>query len=728
MHKDIRYWALAGVVVAIAGLGMGSSAWAQAAAASSAASADDDTTLEEVIVTAEKRSTDLEKTAVSETVLTGQELSQQNKSNLDEILEHVPGVQMQENIGGYVVNIRGVTNNAGAVADSVTGIYLDGVYTSQLPVESRAAFFDLNRVEVLRGPQGTLWGGNSLGGAVSVISNDPQLGHYSADVTGSVGNYDMLSEQAVVNAPIGNDIAIRAVVASENRRGYYANGQDDSDYDAARIKLLYQPSDDFRLLLTAMQTKVGGEGIGNIISSYPADLNSLRNPWGNPQPVVFNGTVITPTSPEKANTYRANAQWNLGFGTVSFLPAYTTVDQNTVASPGLLVHLHHTRENGELRLNSNSDSPIQWTAGVYYQHFNTPLHVNVVAEDVHTGQEYLRNTQGAGFGQVTVPVGAAFRIVGGLRYTHESYDELDFFIPPGSPITLTYPGSASFSAVTWKGGFEADLAPHSLLYGNVSTGFRSGGLVQGANNPPATVAPGTALPTFEPEKMTAYALGTKNEFLNRSAQVNAEVFYYHYQNYQVEAGNGLTGQTFEANAEGAREYGAELESHWRATTSDTLNASVAYLHAIFGTQTGGAGSTADPTSATYIANGSDIDHAPQWTESLGYEHRWTLGSGGAFSAAVDTNFVTRQKVYFSDNCHVNGSACWQPSYHLTNAQLAYVSANDRWTTTAYIRNIENYAVINGVTPASANEGTEVYNVGAPRTFGLSVSLKLDVAN
>lgn len=709
--------------LALVGLGLASTTWAQTTPSSAGANSRE---LEEIVVTAEKRTENLQKTAVSATVLPGEVLSQQNKTSLDEILDHVPGVQMQENVGGYVVNIRGVTNNAGAVADSVTSIYLDGVYSSQLPVENRAAFFDVSRVEVLRGPQGTLWGGNALGGAVSIVSNGPQLDQYGASATVTAGNYDLLSEEGVVNIPISRSLAFRAVLASENRRGYYGNGQDDSDYNSARVKMLYQPSEDFKLMLTALQTKVGGEGVGTIVSPYPATLSSQDDPWKNASPVVFNGTVITPTSPEKANSYRADLEWSVGIGTLTFLPAYTTIDQHTVASPGILVHIEHTRTNGELRLGSSSDSPIKWTVGGYYQSFNTPLHVDVVTAGVQTGQEYLRNKQYAGFGQATFPLGNVFRLTAGARYTHESIAEKDFFTPSASPITLTYPGKASFNATTWKAGFEADLGTNSLLYGNVSTGFRSGGLVAGGNNPPATVPPGSALLTFDPEKLTAYALGTKNEFLNRSAQLNAEVFYYDYKNYQVQSGNGFTGQTFEANAQGAKEYGAELESRWRATNADTLNASLTYLHATFGTQTGGAGSTADPTSTTYIKNGDDIDHAPHWSATLGYEHRWTLGSGSSFSFGADENYVTKQKIYFGSHCHVDNTECLSPSHHITNAQLAYDSADGLWNATAYVRNIEDYPVINGLTLASANFGTEALNVGAPRTFGLSVSLKLGV--
>lgn len=681
--------------------------------------------LQEVVVTAQKRTDTLQRTPLSETVLSGVSLTEQKKTNLQEILDQVPGVQMQGTLGGFVVNMRGVTNNAGASADNVTSLYIDGVYSSQLPIENRAAFFDMNRVEVLRGPQGTLWGGNALGGAISFVTNDPELARYSVKATAVAGNYDDLAGQAVVNVPIGSNVAIRAVIASEDRRGFYSNGQDDSVYNSARLKLLYQPSNDLRLVLTALQTKLGGEGPGAVISPYPAGLQSLTNPWAAVQPVVFNGNVITPSSPGKANSYRANLDWNVGIGTLTLLPAYTTIDQASVISPGLSVHVQHTRTTAELRLSSLESSPVHWTVGGYYQHFNTPLHVNVVVADVQTGQEFLRETQYAGFGQVTVPITSAFRFTGGVRYTHESHSELDFFIPPGAPVTLTYPGSGSSGTTTWKAGIEADVASDTMLYGSVSTGFRAGGLVAGANSPPAQVPPGATLPAFDPEKLTAYAVGVKSEFLNRRAQLNAETFYYHYQNYQVQGGNPF-GQTFESNAQGARTYGAELESRIRATPSDSIDASVAYLHATFGRQTGGRGSTEDPTTNFYIADGAEMDHSPHWTAHLGYGHNWSLPAGGVLTAAADANYVTRQKLYYSSNCHADGTECWQPGHHIMNAHVAFNSADERWNVTAYIRNIENYTSANGMLTSSASSvGQEVYYLDPPRTFGVSVTLKLE---
>lgn len=684
-----------------------------AGAPSIAASADaSDYQLEEIVVTAERRAENIQKTPVSVSVISGEELAAQNRTHLDEILAGTAGVQLQQGPAGYIVNIRGVTNNAGGTADYVTAMYSDGVYT-QLELESRAAFIDLNRVEVLRGPQGTLYGGNALGGAVNIISNDPDLQKYQARARLSAGNYSMLGGEAVLNVPLTGSSALRAVVASENREGFLANGQDDSVYSVGRLKYRYSPSDQLNIVLSASYTKVGGHGAGTVHSSYPEDFSSQSNPWFAADPVV-DGIPLSARTEVRLTSYRASVDWNVGFGTLTLLPAWTDVLQKQDAAPfgpPVSSTLKQRRPQAEVRLNSLPDSAVKWTVGAFYLHYNTPLTISII-NGPSLGEDLNRYTTYAGFGQVTVPVTTAFRVTGGLRYTHASKDSQGFF--DLGFARLTEPGSFSAGKTTWKAGVEADLAEHSLLYANVSEGFRVGGVIGGGG----TFTPGETLPTFDSETMTAYEIGSKNEFLDRRALLNAEVFYYDYGNYQVADtfinGAGLQLGTTD-NVQGVKSYGGEIEAHYLPTPADDLEASVAYLHARFGTQTG--------VAQKFNIDGDPLDHSPDWTLHLAYQHTWTLGSGSRLTAAVDGNYTTKQRAYFATDCYALDVPCEQEAYHLSNARLAWNSADDRWTATAWIRNIEDYAVMN------ANQGPPglAINVGQPRTYGLTLSLKLDVA-
>ncbi|MFT3907708.1 MAG: TonB-dependent receptor [Steroidobacteraceae bacterium] len=656
----------------------------------------EEATLEEVIVTAEKRETNLQKTAISVAVISGEELAEENKTRMDEILEGTPGVQIQEGPGGFIANIRGVTNNQGGTADYPTSMYNDGVYT-QVEIENRGAFFDLNRVEVLRGPQGTLYGGNALGGSVNFISNDPDLTRYTASAGFTVGNYNLVSTQGVVNAPLGSSWALRVAGATENRDGYLSSGQDDSVYSAGRVKLRYNPSEALNLVLSAVYTKVGGEGGGTVAAPLaPATLDDRDDPWAN-------SVTVTPKTDARMVSYRAHLDADVGIGTLTYIPAYTDVKQNQLSAafgPTALAVFHHMRSTQELRLSSLADSAIQWTGGLYYLHYNTPFAIE--SPDGTTliqGQVYNKMTQKAVFGQATFPVADALRFTAGARYSKGDGSRL------GSGASAGQTGQVGFSKTTWKAGLEYDLTPTSMLYGNVSTGFRAGGIQN-------TLQTGSSseLSSFPPEEMTSFALGSKNRFWNDRAQVNAEFFYYDFQNYQVSDTAVIGGvnvpESFDA--QNVKEYGGELETQFVLTENDRLEASVAWLHAKFGVQ----------DNDTFDISNTDLDHAPQWNLRAAYDHSWRFASNALLTASADANYVSSQKVNYSGL--VTAVYGESPAHTLVNATLKYDSPDQLWNVSAYVRNITNYAVINAV----SSFGTA--NIGAPRTFGISAAIKLDV--
>ncbi|MGC3980853.1 MAG: TonB-dependent receptor [Steroidobacteraceae bacterium] len=658
--------------------------------------ADESVALEEIVVTAEKRSENLQKTAISVAVLSGEELAEESKTRMNEILEGVPGVQIQEGPGGFIANIRGVTNNQGGTADYPTSMYNDGVYT-QVEIENRGAFFDLNRVEVLRGPQGTLYGGNALGGSVNFIANTPDLKQYTASAGMTVGNYHMLSTQGAVNVPLSSSWALRVAGATENRDGYLSSGQDDSVYSAGRVKLRYSPSDDLNLVLTTVYTKVGGQGNGTIAAPVaPAELDDRDNPWANT-------VTATPKTDARMVSYRGQLDANVGIGTLTYIPAYTDVKQSQLSAafgPTALAVFHHMRSTQELRLGSSADSTVQWTGGLYYLHYNTPFQIQNPTTFVPIqGQVYNKMTQQAAFGQATLPIGDALRLTAGARYTKGKGERLGL----GSSAGQT--GKVDYSKATWKAGVEYDLSDASMLYANVSNGFRAGG-IQNTLQAGST----TQLSTFPPEEMMAYAVGSKNRFWNDRAQINTEFFYYDFDNYQVSDTANIGGvnvpQSFDA--QNVKEYGGELETQFVLTENDRLEASLAWLHAKFGVQ----------SNDLFKISNTDLDHAPEWNVRMAYDHAWRFASDALLTASADANYISEQKVNYSGI--VTATYGTSPAHTLVNANLKYDSPNKLWNVTAYVRNITDYPVLNAV----ASFGTA--NIGAPRTYGVSVSLKLDL--
>lgn len=218
--------------------------------------------LQEITVTATKRETDLQKTAMSVTAIEGEQLRTTGKTSLTEILEGVPNLEAAGAGSGQGSQfyIRGVGfvpafGQDAAVTTSVNGVFL------QQAQSSRATFYDLERVEVSRGPLSTLQGRNALGGAVNIISAEPKL-EYEASGSIGVGNYQQVTTQGMLNVPVGKSAAVRASFTTEQRDGYLSNGADDSNVVGGRVRGLYKPNDDFKLIISADYSKQGGKGAG----------------------------------------------------------------------------------------------------------------------------------------------------------------------------------------------------------------------------------------------------------------------------------------------------------------------------------------------------------------------------------------------------------------------------------------------------------------------------------
>lgn len=327
--------------------------------------------LEEITVTATKRETDLQKTAMSVTAITGDSVRKTGRSSLEQILDGVAGLEMQANGGGQgnQFYIRGVGAVPTFGQDAAVTTSINGVFQQQAQ-NSRAAMYDLGRIEVSRGPQSTLQGRNALGGAVNIVSAEPIL-NYEGSGTFGVGNYGLLSSQGMLNLPVTDTVAVRAAFSSEKRDGYMSNGTADSDVAGGRVRALYQPSDDFKVVLTADYNKQSGAGASasntgiiipnafaasgfsmgryctpslSSVGTYPASncaglltLSSTGTVTGvnavayNNLPVVSDRYwTANPEQPQQRNfksiAYSMDLNWNLGWANLYFQPTYMRTD------------------------------------------------------------------------------------------------------------------------------------------------------------------------------------------------------------------------------------------------------------------------------------------------------------------------------------------------------------------------------------------------------------------
>jgi iron complex outermembrane recepter protein len=727
--------------------------------------------LSEIIVTAARRVETVQGAAFSIQALSEETLSRANVSKPEDLSSIAPTVQIGT-AGAYPqAYIRGVGNYSTQVfAEGGVSFNLDGIYISRAWA-TRGMFYDLDRVEVIKGPQGTLYGRNASGGAINVITAKPTLGNTSGFAEVQAGNYDLIQGTAAVNLPLSDSIAVRASGKVVSRDGYLTDGYDDDKTQSGRLQLLWKPSDDLSLLLNGNYQHLGGKGGGAVLSpQLPGD--KFR---GSSDPAVaaiiqaqpFIGQLLTYPKGDgflDVSVYAGGAElnWNLGFATLTVLPAYRDAKLHTLHFlAGFPVEDNEVDKQSSLEVRLGNDSEkLKWVLGTYYfdeRQTNPPGRPTLfVPQGINaqiTDDLDLQTRSYAAFGQATYSLTDRFRLTGGLRYTYEHksnsmlirnwgfpnpapppvctggavFDPATPEVPLFCRVNIPSEAALTYNSVNYKAGVEYDLAPRSMAYANISTGFKSGGFY---------VAPPPN--TFSPEKVTAVEAGMKNRFLENRLQVNVEGFYWDYRDHQ----ESFVGPTsipgfigfITVNAGRAKSYGAEFDVQYRATADDELSLDFQlnkseytvfkfpYLTAVFGSPV--TGCTAGPAqngSQEVDCSGKPLLRAPRWTGTAGYSHSFHVEGHGDLTASLDTQFASSS--YLSIDFLRSGQ---QGGYAVGNFDLTYTSSAKRWVVSAFVHNIWDEVVrtqafrdpfVSPANPLANSDGFVIATVRAPRTFG-----------
>ena len=669
--------------------------------------------LEEIIVTAQKVQENLQKVPISITALSSSALASRGIVNAADLQGRLPGVEFQP-IGNLFVTIRGIgTFNLQPGVDSAVAYTIDGNYIAH-PGQLPPLLFDLERVEALRGPQGTLFGRNANAGAINQVTARPR-DEFEASAALGLGDYALVHAEAMLNVPVTEGFALRGSFAAEKHSPYHDDGHNNENVIAARLRALIQPTSDISLLITGDYNRQRSHNNGvSVCPPNAIDASCAGVPWR-----PFAG-LAGPKTDDYSRTHGggvyAQLDWNLGFGTLTYVPTFRDVTQHsqtTPTRPNYILDDYNKLYTHELRLASNSSSPIKWVVGGYYTRerdrqlirYGWDVLPNVNGIISFFSVDYYKSEAKAVFAQTTVPLTEQLRLTGGIRYTDETKISRGTANSYGgtkaNPVLMTSPtgDSGGEKRVTWKVGAEFDLAPASLLYANVSTGFKSGGVNQ--------VDASLPLPTtYAPETITAYEIGTKNRFLDGRLQLNAEAFHYDYRGFQsILVSFGPTGMIFfpTVNSKKARFKGGEIEGVFLPTPNDRFEGSVSLLDAKF-------------TNFVIGANnytGKKIPHSPPYTISLGYQHMFELGDGSKLNVGGDTRIVGKQ--YTEAN---NAPYATQSTYTYSTATVSYEPDGGRWSLIGWVRNIENKGVIYNTNAA----GTQPQPLGyplPPRTFGFT---------
>ena len=734
--------------------------------------------LEEVVVTAERRSESAQSTPLALTVVSGEEIASQGISQPEDLGKLLPGLTVT-NSAITTISIRGVgtVTEFDSLAQLGVAVSTDGVYIDRA-TEVSGNFFDLSRVEAVYGPQGTLYGMNATGGALNLITNKPtqEFGGY---VQEELGDYNLRRSTGAINIPVTDTFALRASFYDSKRDGYLSDGYDDEDLRAGRLHALWTPSSDVSLLVTLEASRVGGQGIGNAFENFGLTgaqssplADSLRPFALVPAPPGFPATQEIPqpgpASYQEFNNQSARAQldWNLGFGTLTYIPGYRAQTFSYVQDAvqgGLASNGNSNQFTNELRL-ANQSGNWKWTVGLFTlnEHVDFDFHAGFVfftllpagipalATAYQTlGTPDYDTRSDAAFGETTYSFTDKFRAFGGLRYTTERktaelanqwYGE-GFNIPGHSttaidPLTgvsnnlYAYNTNGLQNAVDTTGrvGLEYDLAPESMLYASVSQGFKGGGF--GLAPPPQT--------EYKPEYLTAYTLGLKNRFFNDRVQLNVELYRWDYTDQQLSVIVPTIYGALEqitVNAASSNLSGADVSFLWAPEAHDRFGAQLQYEHAIFGdynvlTGLGPAGpdhgcfNTATTYNGIAAFNqncaGLPLPFAPEWSGNANYAHTFSLPTGGNVVVGGDVHFASWQQTQIT-----NAAGDLEHGYGIFDANLGYQAPKNAWSLTGYVRNIGNKLVYTspnptgeGFFPGIPAADQPVSGILPPRTIGV----------
>jgi iron complex outermembrane receptor protein len=727
----------------------------------SAAAAEDSTALEEVIVTAERREIDIQRIPASVSVRTGDELAEQGRYTTVEILQDIPGVIAVSNnsnntgsadVQGNNITIRGISpavSGAGGgpsplSATPETAVYVDGVY------EGIGSTYDLERVEVLRGPQGTLYGRSATAGVVAFHTRDPSLDSFGGNAEVEVGNYDLKHYSAAVNLPFNNTLAVRLAGDYRDQGDGYFNEADRGmgRTESGRAKVLWKPVDDFSLLVGAAYERDEAYSGGN---QSTVNTTNLGYTIATTSSSVFPGYKLQRESWAELN-------WDIGPALVTYQPAFRTWYQNddrlqtpnfigsntpleqTIQTP---LDQFHTEE---LRI-ASKDSAVGWQAGAFY--YRNHLHTSdntflatpsnsVLASQAVTDDQ--KDTKDLGFfGETTFSPINSLRATIGVRYDTTTVETGEYFfnnpyafcgtfaanspgfmLPPG--VSCTGPGQASvppppgssinnvgltFHNFNYKARLEYDLAPRNLVYGMVSTGFKPGdaGIYSPGNG---AYAPNI----LSAEKLTSYELGSKNRFLDDSLQVNADVYYYDYSGFQTTYRVHALDITPIPVAVPATNIGAELESIYRITPLDRVGLNYSYVESRWKNEPAAFEAAFPQKVRALIPN----------TATGYYEHTFNLPGGSTLMAHIDGQYYSP---HLTDNLHADLLAIGQEQYVEAGSQTignlsgTWSVKDGHLSVTAYVRNFTNARYTTYT--FSGSEQSYLADWNDPRIYGVILS-------
>ena len=694
--------------------------------------------IEVVVVTAERRSVDLQKAPLAATVFSGDELKRKGVNVVDQLMFATPSLTINNFGQGNDFNIRGIgkgESNIQTPSGVVTyrdGIPILGGFVQEEP------YFDIADVEVLRGPQGTFAGTNATGGAVFITEKNPELGNFGGYVQAQGGSYGDAGVQGAVNLPLSDDASIRIALNGERRdsfwtitRGAGFSGDPGSLKQVnARVSLLWQPQQDLQILFKTDWNYFDFGG-------YPAD------PTGSPNDIFHISNNAHNMAIDQSVRSVLDIKYTLEGGIVlrslsgyQYARASEVIDlDGTNLAPLTFADIGKIRiYSQEINLVSPDTGPFTWILGGFFEHetddlppirngfdIGVPAGVVDIVLTYHTPKQHE-----AVFGQVTYDITPELQIQAGARYNHSSFDLRDnqqllilgtpvgpaLVVPCVGPTAICFPvshtGHEEDSKITGKVSLNWKPDDVNYLYAFFATGHKDGGQNTTSTEPPNIL----------PEEVRNAEIGWKSSFIDGHVRTQIDGYWNDYKNFQVSLFDPNTQTTPIVNAPSAKIWGFEAQAQgaWDQLSFDF---SASYLHSAFGTffaQPAPGPGTCDPhvggnSPSCQNLSGEQLVYAPNWTVNGGIQYAFPLEGGDSLTPRLDYAYVGQQfpSVFRLPNL---GGVPALGVRNLLNIQLTYAVQNS-WEITAFATNLTDLHYV-------AAENVSLRYAGAPRQFGVRI--------
>jgi iron complex outermembrane receptor protein len=675
--------------------------------------------IEEIVVTANKRKELLQEVPIAVTAITAQTAAAIGITDVNTIQVAVPGLQFPRLFSGSSPALRGVGTSLGVGGqENVVPIYIDDVYIPS-PSATTFSFNNIQQVEVLKGPQGTLFGRNAMAGVINIRTPQPSF-EPKARLTVGYGNYQTYSGDFYgsygFNDVLAADLAVTADKQADGWGKNLFNGHDvftERNF-AVRSKWLIKPDDRTAITL-----------VGDYVSSRYQSGIAMRPVRGAlfPNGQVYEGYYNVRANHDSYVRSRqggvsAKVERDLGFADLISITAWRRshgfsfgdTDQSVAEAQFTPSHDNVDSFSQELRLVSKTSGKLRWLAGLFYFHDLSDFRFSVsgsLVGGLTLSEQFKQSiTSYAGFGQATYDLPAGFHLTGGLRYTSDKLRKVAWrTLPP--VLSQVETGHERQDAWTYKVNLAKDLAPDVSAYVGYSTGYK-GGIYNIAV---------LEAPAVKPEKLESLEAGVKSELFDRRLRLNLAAYHYKYRNMQVTSltrdPSGFTSSSLQ-NAASAKNTGFEADFEAQPTRALTLRGGVAFMRSRFTEFPDATISVPLPSGGNLTVPGSAkglaTPHAPRFSGSLSADYRIETAAGD-FTPTVSYSH-TSAFAWDADN------RLKQHAYDLVNASVAWTPEGEAWRVTAWVKNLTQakYSIY-----TTANVIGDEESPAPPRTYGLTVA-------